>query len=118
MVSEQSITVANAKQVMMAIIDGDERMPAVIAQDKGFVGGPNLSEEVKGAVNAALQDPANADVIEKIMAGNDRPVMSLVGKVMKSVNRRGDPVAIKKLLVEGIAQRKSGGYMPVDPVNE
>lgn len=31
MVSEQSITVANAKQVMMAIIDGDERMPAVIA---------------------------------------------------------------------------------------
>ncbi len=51
------------------------------------------------------------------MGGNDRPVMSLVGKVMKSVNRRGDPVAIKKLIVEGIAQRKSGGYIPVDSVN-
>ena len=46
------------------------------------------------------------------MACNDRPVMSLVGKVMKSVNRRGDPVVIKKLLNEGIAQRKSGGYVP------
>lgn len=33
MVSDQSVTVANAKQVMMAIIDGDERMPAKIAEE-------------------------------------------------------------------------------------
>ena len=28
--------------------------------------------------------------------------MSVVGKVMKSVNRKGDPVAIKKLLEKSI----------------
>ena len=40
----------------------------------------------------------------KIKGGNARPVMSLVGKVMKSVNRRGDPVVIKKMLEDEIAK--------------
>jgi len=96
------MTVANAKQVMFAIVDGDERMPSVIAEEQGFVGYTNLSDEVKLAVDFALSDPSNLPVIEKILAGNDRPVMSLVGKVMKAVNRKGDPVVIKKLLTEGI----------------
>ena len=50
-----------------------------------------------------LADPESASVIKKVQGGNNRPIMSLVGKVMKSVNRRGDPVVIKKLLEEGIA---------------
>mmetsp|Transcript_10640 Transcript_10640/g.13163 ORF Transcript_10640/g.13163 Transcript_10640/m.13163 type:complete len:185 (+) Transcript_10640:1183-1737(+) len=107
MVHEQSITVANAKQVMMAIIDGDERMPAVIAEEQGFMGGPITTDEVRQAVDLALQDPKNAEVVKKVAGGNPRPVMSLVGQVMKGVNRRGDPVVIKKLLEEGIA--KMGG---------
>ena len=96
MVHEQSITVANAKQVMMAIIDGDERMPSQIAEDSGFVGGTMTSEEVTQAVEDAIRD--NPDIVAKILGGNDRPIMSLVGKVMKAVNRRGDPVVVKKLL--------------------
>lgn len=103
MVSEQDITVANAKQVMMAIIDGDVRMPSEIAEEQGFVGTMITSEEVRSAVNQVLSDPENASVIKKVQEGNNRPVMSLVGKVMKSVNRRGDAVVIKKLLEEGIA---------------
>lgn len=51
MVHDQKITVANAKQVMMAIIDGDTRMPATIAEDSGFVGGVITSEAVKIAVD-------------------------------------------------------------------
>jgi len=39
------------------------------------------------------------------MDGNDRPIMSLVGKVMSAVNRRGDPVVIKSLLSEQIASK-------------
>ena len=112
MVHEQDITVANAKHVMMAIIDGDTRMPSAIAEEQGFVGGPITTDEVKAAVNRALAEPTNANVIEKVLAGNERPVMSLVGKVMKAVNRKGDPVVIKKLLLEGIAARKSGNYEP------
>ena len=47
MVSDQEITVANAKQVMMAIIDGDARMPSEIAEEQGFVGTIITSEEVR-----------------------------------------------------------------------
>ena len=98
MVHEQNITVANAKQVMMAIIDGDERMPAQIAADQGFTGIDVTSDEVKEAVGEVISDPNNAAIIEKILGGNDRPIMSLVGKVMGAVNRRGDPVMIKSLI--------------------
>lgn len=42
------------------------------------------------------------------MEGNDRPIMSLVGQVMKAVNRRGDPVVIKTLLTEQITSKKAG----------
>lgn len=60
------MTVANAKQVMFAIVDGDERMPSEIAREQGFVGYTNLSDEVKTAVESALSDPSNLAVIEKI----------------------------------------------------
>lgn len=83
---------------MMAIIDGDERMPGEIAEEQGFIGAEVTSEEVKTAVTNCLNDAKNNHIIEKILAGNDRPIMSLVGSVMKSVNRRGDPVVIKKLI--------------------
>ena len=86
----------------MAIIDGDERMPAQIAADQGFTGIEVTSTEVQDAVEEVLNDPSNAGIIEKIQAGNDRPVMSLVGKVMKAVNRRGDPVMIKTLIQDSL----------------
>lgn len=35
--------------------------------------------------------------------------MSLVGTVMKAINRRGDPVVIKKMLVERITEIKNTG---------
>lgn len=94
---------------MMSIIDGDERMPKLIAEEQGFIGGVVTSDEVRHAVQAALADPSNAQVVEKILGGNDRPIMSLVGRVMKAVNRRGDPVVIKKLLETELAEKKSTG---------
>lgn len=109
MVHEQKITVANAKQVMFAIVDGDERMPSEIAEDQGFVGRTNLTQEVQSAVDAAVSDSSNYDVIQKIVGGNDRPIMAIVGQVMKAVNRRGDPVIIKKLISEAIEQGQSAG---------
>ena len=54
MVHEESVTVANAKLVMKAIVDGDERMPSQIAEEQGFVGGPKTSDEVRNAVSATL----------------------------------------------------------------
>ena len=109
MVHEQEITAGNAKQVMMAIIDGDSRMPSEIAEEQGFMGGPITSDEVKAAVTGVLNNADNAKIIDKIINGNGRPVMALVGQVMRHVNRKGDPVAIKKLLEDEIQSRKSSG---------
>ena len=64
---------------MMAIIDGDERMPGQIAADQGFTGIDVTSEEVKKAVSEVISDPNNTEIIDKILGGNDRPIMSLVG---------------------------------------
>ena len=109
MINEESITVANAKLVMMEVIDGDNRMPSAIAEEKGFVGGPMTTDEVRNACEVALSDDKNAKVVKKVLAGNSKPLMSLVGQVMKSLNRRGDPVVIKKLLEEGVAKRVASG---------
>jgi len=102
MVHEQSITAANAKQVMMKIVDGDTRMPSVIAEEQGFVGGTPISDEVREACKVALADPESSAAIQKYIAGDNRAVMVIVGRIMKAVNRRGDPVVIKGLLEEGI----------------
>ena len=59
MVHEESITTAHAKLVMKAIIDGDARMPAQIAEEHGLIGGAKISDEVRNAVNLTLQDPEN-----------------------------------------------------------
>ena len=61
MVHDASVTQANAKAVMQAIIDGDERMPATIAEEQGFVGAGKVSDEVRNAVTVILQDPSNAE---------------------------------------------------------
>ena len=50
MVHAQKITVANAKLVMMAIIDGDSRSPDEIAETQGLMGGMMTSDEVRDAV--------------------------------------------------------------------
>ena len=94
----------------MAIIDGDERMPSTIAEDSGFVGEVITTDEVKQAVAEVVN--SNPAIIEKIIAGNDRPLMSLVGKVMRSINRRGDPVVVKVLIEEAILGKKGAGWTP------
>jgi Asp-tRNA(Asn)/Glu-tRNA(Gln) amidotransferase B subunit len=63
------------------------------------------------AVNAAIAKAiaTSPEIVEKIhSSGIDRPVMPLVVKVLKEVDRKGDPVVIKKLLLEQIAQLKTG----------
>ena len=46
-------------------------------------------------------------VIKVIETGKDGPVMSLVGKVMKAVNRKGDPIEIRIMIEEAIEKRKN-----------
>jgi len=59
MVHGTNVTVANAKLVMKAIVDGDTRMPSQIAEEQGLLGGGKISDEIRTAVQATLADPAN-----------------------------------------------------------
>lgn len=77
----------------MRIVDGDTRMPTEIADQLGFTGPVITSAEVKTAVDKIFTE--NPHIVEKIQkTGNMGPVMSLVGKVMEALNRKGDPVVI------------------------
>lgn len=59
MVDEESVTAANGKLIMKAIVDGDKRMPSEIAEEQGYVGSTKNSEEVIKAVAVALDLPEN-----------------------------------------------------------
>jgi Asp-tRNA(Asn)/Glu-tRNA(Gln) amidotransferase B subunit len=100
MLDNDQVTAANGKMIAWTIIDGDERMPSQIAEDLGLTTSVTISEDIQTAVKKVLEE--NADIVEKIKGGNDRPVMALVGKVMKEVSRQGDPVVIKTLIVDSI----------------
>ena len=49
LINDEEVSNANAKQIMMMIIDGDERDPVEIAEQLGFVGQVQTSEELKKA---------------------------------------------------------------------
>ena len=82
-------------------------MPTEIAATSGYIGDVITSAEVKAAVDSVVNQ--NPQIVQKILkTGNEGPVMSLVGKVMEAVNRRGDPVVIKSLIHEKLTQVGQG----------
>ena len=101
MVEDKKLTTTNGKKVMMEIIDGDKRMPNEIAAELGMkmISG----DSVKEAVEKIIEE--NQKVVQKIIkTDNKRPIMSLVGQVMKAVNRNGDAVEIKVMIEDFIEQ--------------
>jgi aspartyl-tRNA(Asn)/glutamyl-tRNA(Gln) amidotransferase subunit B len=60
-----------------------------IAQELGLVG-VVTQDEIKEAVAIVLAE--NQKIVQKVIEGKQGPIMSLVGKVMQKLNRRGDPV--------------------------
>ena len=52
-------------------------MPQDIADDLGLTSSVTIDQEVQDAVQLVLSE--NDDIVKKIMEGNDRPIMSLVG---------------------------------------
>ena len=105
LVQKNELTVANGKQVMMQIVDGDKRMPSEIAEDMGLLGGQTTGSEIAEAVKE-VTDNNEPIIIKVIKTGKEGPIMSLVGKVMKAVNRKGDPIEIRILIEEVIEEKK------------
>lgn len=46
LIKAQKVSVANAKEVMMRVIDGDKNLPSEIAASLGFIGDALTTEEV------------------------------------------------------------------------
>ena len=51
MIKEEKISSLNAREVVAAIFDGDERMPGEIAEELGFVGEVRLDETIRSHVD-------------------------------------------------------------------
>jgi Asp-tRNA(Asn)/Glu-tRNA(Gln) amidotransferase B subunit len=86
---------------MMRIIDDDTRTPIEIADHLGFTGATISNADIEAAVKDVVGK--NPQIVQKILkTGNKGPVMSLVGKVMDVVNRKGDPIVIQNLINDEI----------------
>ena len=115
MVSDDRVTVVSGRLVMDKIIDGDERMPSVIAEDLGLVGQVNISEDVKATTNRVLAN--NQAILDQCISLDDElPLMKIVTQVMSELNpnqrwrndyRVGDPVCIKDLCTEALNKRRA-----------
>ena len=105
LVHEETVNVANAKQIMMRVIDGDERMPSVIAAEFGLTGKVELSQELLQQCKDVVAK--NPSAVKKVIKKNKQgPLMHLVGQIMKQNNNRADPVFVKHLLNEEIKKIK------------
>jgi Asp-tRNA(Asn)/Glu-tRNA(Gln) amidotransferase B subunit len=82
LVKDNKVSVANGKDLMMRVIDGESELPSQIAQSLGYIGDAITDQEVQQAVDSVLD--SNAAIVDKILnTGKTGPIMALVGKVMQ-----------------------------------
>lgn len=113
MLETGKVTAANGKLICMSIIDGDDRMPTEIAEDFGMTTSVNIEAEVQSAVQKVINE--QPEIVQKIKGGKPKAIMSLMGMVMKEVNRKGDPVVIKTLLETAIMGSTNYSSTPDEP---
>ncbi|HSD80752.1 MAG TPA: Asp-tRNA(Asn)/Glu-tRNA(Gln) amidotransferase GatCAB subunit B, partial [Solirubrobacteraceae bacterium] len=96
MVTRKEVTQGAARQVLDHLVaEGGEPAAIVEAQGLGAIGGGDALEPV---VQAALD--ANPDVVEKLRAGNMKPVGVIVGQVMRETKGRADGGEVTRIVRE------------------
>lgn len=100
MVGASELSSTAAKEVFVALMrttDGAR----TIAEKKNLL---QVSDEaaIGAIVDAVLADPANANAIEDIRAGNERVIGFLVGQIMKQSAGKANPTLAQKLIRERI----------------
>lgn len=73
--------------------------PRQLAQDQGLLQNSN-EDEIIAIVDAVLADPASAQAVSDIKAGNDKAIGFLVGQVMKLSKGQANPGMAQKLIRE------------------
>lgn len=85
-----------AKQTVSGVLAG-EGTPAEVVAKHGY---QVVSDD--GALVAAVQEAmdANPDVVEKLKAGNMKPMGAIIGAVMKATKGQADAKAVNKIVME------------------
>ena len=85
-----------AKQTVSGVLAG-EGTPAEVVAKHGY---QVVSDD--GALVAAVQEAmdANPDVVEKLKAGNMKPMGAIIGAVMKATRGQADAKAVNKIVME------------------
>lgn len=98
MVEANELSSTAAKDVLMHIIEHGGS-PRAVAEQKNLL---QVSDEgaIAAIVDEVLHDPANAQAVSDVKAGNDRVIGFLVGQVMKKSAGKANPALAQKLLRE------------------
>lgn len=101
MVGENKLSSTGAKEVFLELFKDENRGKevAVIAEEKNLL---QVSDEsaVAAIVDEVLADPASAQSIADIKAGNEKAIGFLVGQVMKKSQGKANPSLAQKLIRE------------------
>ena len=99
LVAEGQLSATAAKEVLGAVLDG-EGDPATIATARDLV---QVSDEsvITSAVDDVLAE--NEEALERMRAGDMKPLGFLVGQVMKSTGGKADPRVVSDLLRRRVA---------------
>ena len=102
MVERAEISATAAKDVWFAF-SSDDRSPREIAEAKNLL---QVSDEsaVQDFVDAVLADPASAQSIQDIKAGQEKAIGYLVGQVMKKSQGKANPALVQKLMRSRLEQ--------------
>jgi aspartyl-tRNA(Asn)/glutamyl-tRNA(Gln) amidotransferase subunit B len=96
MVSSRTVTQGAARQVLDRLVaEGGDPARVVEAEGLAAIGG---GDELRPVVQAALD--ANPDVVEKLRAGNMKPIGVIVGRVMRETRGRADGGEVTRLARE------------------
>ncbi|MCE5229147.1 Asp-tRNA(Asn)/Glu-tRNA(Gln) amidotransferase subunit GatB [bacterium] len=89
-----------AKDVYRAMLDG-EGAPAEIVKKKGLVQISDTSA-IEPIVDKVLA--ANADAVEKILAGKEKAIGALVGQIMRETKGKANPQLVNEMILRKIRQ--------------
>ena len=96
MVERNELSSTAAKEVFQELLIS-EKLPHAIAEAKNLL---QVSDEgaIDAVVDEVLSDPASAQSIEDIKAGQDKAIGFLVGQVMKKSQGKANPAMAQQIL--------------------
>ena len=100
MTGDGSLSATAAKEVLARVLAG-EGTPGAVAERRDLL---QISDagEIERAVDAVLAE--NDDAVDKIRAGDMKPVGFLVGQVMKATGGKADPKIVQELVRSKVDQ--------------